>query len=471
METTAKAVETTERPILQQSRLLPNTRDRNKAILHRRAVGMHLLPMEKLEEFDLFPLTHRLGIIHSIPETHFDVSSATITDVSHLGLFPKVLIHLLQSFANEIKKSKPQNAPAIADHIANLMTAVIYRTITIQKVIQLLLCKWKQSLESNPEDTTSPSSLDDTNPPPNTQQKHEDISQPPQRTSTPPSNDTVLSHLTQTSKLQRHSVCHASICRLLKAQGILRRPMLCCPNKSTCAGCHNEYMRHRRTAQIEKDILHNISDNTTLEPMLQHLDTPTDLQSLRHSLRHLPTFQNSKGRDDHIYGATRYIANTLGLKLDKTNKSEKIDEPPSELDKRQLWRMAHFRCRCQKETSIMQRYGVRTFCQRCSCPVYQTQISHTSSCPICESNDAWKNMGSPCLACQFASIVYRNPFHARLERTLALWLTQEDSSDDADSIIIKRMAPPTRTQPHSCVPSRDHDLLKKRNQIFQQSYL
>ncbi len=58
METTAKEVETTERPILQHSRLLPDTRDRNKAILHRRAiieaVGMHLLPMEKLEEFELF---------------------------------------------------------------------------------------------------------------------------------------------------------------------------------------------------------------------------------------------------------------------------------------------------------------------------------------------------------------------------------------------------------------------------------
>ena len=79
-------------------------------------------------------------------------------------------------------------------------------------------------------------------------------------------------------------------------------------------------------------------------------------------------------------------------------------------------------------------------------------------------------MGSPCLACQFASIVYRNPFHARLERTLALWLTQDDSSDNNDSMIINRTAPPPRTQPHPCKHSRDQDLLKKRNQIFQQSY-
>ena len=81
--------------------------------------------MEKLEEFELFPLTHRLGLIHSIPETHFDISSATITDVSHLGLFPKALIHLLQSFENEIKKSKPQDAPVFTAHIDNFMTACI----------------------------------------------------------------------------------------------------------------------------------------------------------------------------------------------------------------------------------------------------------------------------------------------------------------------------------------------------------
>ena len=29
-------------------------------------------------------------------------------------------------------------------------------------------------------------------------------------------------------------------------------------------------------------------------------------------------------------------------------------------------------------------------------------------------NEAWEHLGHPCFACQKATVIYRNPFHARL---------------------------------------------------------
>jgi len=56
------------------------------------AVLLNQLPPEKLQDYDKFPLSHRIGFIHSIAEQNFDIGSATILDVGFLGLFPRKIL-------------------------------------------------------------------------------------------------------------------------------------------------------------------------------------------------------------------------------------------------------------------------------------------------------------------------------------------------------------------------------------------
>jgi hypothetical protein len=56
---------------------------------------MHKLLVEKVDEYDNFPLMVQLGFIHAIPEDDFDIASATIMDISFLGLFPKEIFQAM----------------------------------------------------------------------------------------------------------------------------------------------------------------------------------------------------------------------------------------------------------------------------------------------------------------------------------------------------------------------------------------
>ena len=61
-------------------------------------------------------------------------------------------------------------------------------------------------------------------------------------------------------------------------------------------------------------------------------------------------------------------------------------------------------------------------------------------CPSCNSFESWKQIGAPCLSCQFASITFRNPFETRLEILINTCLpissemenNNRDDSDDND---------------------------------------
>jgi hypothetical protein len=61
-------------------------------------------------------------------------------------------------------------------------------------------------------------------------------------------------------------------------------------------------------------------------------------------------------------------------------------------------------------------------------------------CPSCNSFEFWKQIGAPCLSCQFASITFRNPFETRLEILINTCLpissemenNNRDDSDDND---------------------------------------
>jgi hypothetical protein len=80
--------------------------------------------------------------------------------------------------------------------------------------------------------------------------------------------------------------------------------MKCIDKKHMCAGCMSESIQHKKTKQIERDLLHNMATNDTMAPLLDGVDNPISLRQLRTILNHLPTLQNTHKRDDHIYGAT-----------------------------------------------------------------------------------------------------------------------------------------------------------------------
>jgi hypothetical protein len=172
------------------------------------AAKIHLLPHEKIQEYDYFPLAHRLGLIHSIPEEEFQMASATITDVSFPGLFPKGLKQIFNTYSHEIRRTSPEDENKIKTLIDKVITAFIYRPITLQKVIQVMLSKKKRDLEQ--EDLTQENDTPSTDP-----------SQP-----TSHNNDETISRSVPTSSLSRVNTsnttgssytkpCYAIRCRLL----------------------------------------------------------------------------------------------------------------------------------------------------------------------------------------------------------------------------------------------------------------
>ena len=119
---------------------------------------------------------------------------------------------------NDIKKSNQDNDEFIS-LIDNLVTAFIYRPITIQKVIQILVTRRKNLL--NP--TEQEGSIQSIN-----HENRELLRSLPMEQST----FSVIEDVQNTPHIQE--ISHADKCRLLKAKGILRRPMFC-SNKKACA--------------------------------------------------------------------------------------------------------------------------------------------------------------------------------------------------------------------------------------------
>jgi len=163
-----------------------------------------------------------------------------------------------------------------------------------------------------------------------------------------------------TSVTQTQRPCFANKCRLLRVKGNLRRHTFCTNNKSMCLGCINENLRHRKVVQIEKDILNDCSSNETLAPIISHLTIPTDLKRIRKLL----------SEDNHIYGATRYVANSLGILLNDANANSSIDSPMTTVEKNQTWRIATFYCRCGYDNTLQKRFNTRAFCTVCLCLIY-----------------------------------------------------------------------------------------------------
>jgi hypothetical protein len=302
LEQMALDIETMSRPVIINSQCKMETRSINKAILRPHALTMatllHQLPVSLAQQYNKYPLAHRLGFIHCILEHQLDLALATITDVAFLGLFPKQLLQILHRYTYTIQS--PSHKEQYQQLVYMLITSFVYRPIILQKVIHIMLAKQKTSVMTNSaamdSDSTTPmrSRLQ--------QQQTQSCTTP-----RPPDNQ---SHTTHRSANPPSRTCHATKCQLLHAKGIIRRPMICANNKNTCSGCSNEASQHRKTHLLEHDILTQSIPNERIAPVLKWLHTPTLLKTIRQGLSYLPTFQSTK-RDDHIFGATRYLAHSV----------------------------------------------------------------------------------------------------------------------------------------------------------------
>jgi hypothetical protein len=144
--------------------------------------------------------------------------------------------------------------------------------------------------------------------------------------STLQASDTSEEIFTNTPNGESNRRCYASVCRLLQAKGIIRHFMTCIKGRNTCSGCSRELARHRKTIQLEKELQAIAVDNDKLAPLLQYRTKLISIKAFRNALAFLPTF-NSKTSDDYIFGAARYIANTLGILIQNTPSSNLIDPP------------------------------------------------------------------------------------------------------------------------------------------------
>ena len=153
MENVASATETQERIIVQNSNIVRSARESNIAILCKQALTeailLNRLPASKIQDYRRFPLASKLGIIHHIPEESFSMATATIIDVRFMGLFPKALLRVLRTYSQNVRRTSPNKQQTFEALTNALISAFIYRTITMQQVIQIMLAKEKKSGRNN----------------------------------------------------------------------------------------------------------------------------------------------------------------------------------------------------------------------------------------------------------------------------------------------------------------------------------
>jgi hypothetical protein len=153
--------------------------------------------------------------------------------------------------------------------------------------------------------------------------------------------------------------------------------MFCVANRNMCSGCITESLRHKKTLQLEHELLQDSSSNTILAQIPVLLLTGTTLKQFRRTLQHLPTLANKK-RDDPIYGAARYLANSIGILINEATSQESLDAPMT-AKKQDIWRQAKLHCKCNLQHDNISTYGNRSFCNICSYLIFRSSISHVTT--------------------------------------------------------------------------------------------
>jgi len=171
-------------------------------------------------------------------------------------------------------------------------------------------------------------------------------------------------------------MCYASKCQLLQAKGINKQSMTCTTGQNMCSSCALEMAKHRKVLQLEKEVQHLSIDNDVLTSLLQYRLKATSIKSFRKTLSCLPSFANNV-RNDSIFGAARYWANTLGILVHSTPPSNIIEPNMTITKSRQYWRKATFLCKCPRNiTASITNCGFRSFCDTCSYFIPQMNQLH-----------------------------------------------------------------------------------------------
>jgi hypothetical protein len=179
---------------------------------------------------------------------------------------------------------------------------------------------------------------------------------------------------------------------------------------------------------------------------------------------------SNKGRDDSIYGAAKYIANTLGIQIENYTMSS-IDEPMSPSQINEKWRQATFSCRCQISMHGQKIFGKRAFCSHCSFLICYNTIADIRLCPACNFNESWEIIGSFCLACRYATIVFRNRFQERYQKYLEQWPPLLDDSESDDNLSdINISTDQAYTYESALTPEDQKRLLKLRSLSIDKSF-
>ena len=309
----------------------------------------------------------------------------------------------------------------------------------VQRVIHMLIAKQKQGLEklAKRREAAAHRSTNNTS----------DQTQEASKNEESPSNAKLVTSLAKRP-------CHATKCRLLQAKGIVLKQQYCINGRSMCSGCNNEAAKQRKTLQLEQEILTLSFENNALAPLLELLHRPTSIKRFRQLFMCLPSFAPKKSREDCIFGAARYLANTFGFQLDKTQSANLLDEPLHDKVIENQCRQACFLCRCPTPTQPYTSTGatLRSFCGTCSFLIPVLHHDSPLSCRGCRQQESWKTSGAPCLACQFASIVHRNPFSKRYTTLQNVWLPLLDDLDTS-SLSDCPTIPPSPQTPTFASPS------------------
>jgi hypothetical protein len=137
LENCAVELKKTERLTVQKSKLLLEARETYIAILSKNTLNLVALleriPEEKINDYNKYPLSHRIGFIHSLMEKDFDMAFATIIDVGFLGLFPKPILYILNQYSKTLMEDNT-NKSEFLRLVEKLVTAFVYWPISIQKL-------------------------------------------------------------------------------------------------------------------------------------------------------------------------------------------------------------------------------------------------------------------------------------------------------------------------------------------------
>jgi hypothetical protein len=252
--------------------------------------------------------------------------------------------------------------------------------------------------------------------------------------------------------------CYAIKCRLLHARGVIKQNMLYTNGQSICSGCTVEMAKHHKVLSLEKELLQLSTANQYLAPLLEYRSKVITIKEFRKILSCLPTFERDL-RDNSIFGAARHMANTLGIKVYNSPSSSLIDTPMTDTETRQMWRKASFFCRCQGNITTST-FEVQSFCNSCSYLIPFTTTLSTKICIGCNINGKKEHVWSPYLACQFASIVFCNPFANPFQILIDTWLPlpsdHESSSLDSSTEEVQLSRQDTKTYDN---PSIEHKKL------------